>query len=81
MLLDKDFDGLVTHLHTLVSQVKDSIAIKMGVLRLIAINMQLNGEISHEHVAILLGLIEKEDGLICTAYADFDVGPSDYHNG
>ena len=80
MLLDKDFDGLVTHLHTLVSQVKDSIAIKMGVLRLIAINMQLNGEFSHEHVAILLGLIEKEDGLICTAYADFDVGPSDYHN-
>lgn len=80
MLLDKDFDGLVTHLHTLVSQVKDSIAIKMGVLRLIAINMQLNGEISHEHVVILLGLIEKEDGLICTAYADFDVGPSDYHN-
>lgn len=80
MLLDKDFDGLVTHLHTLVSQVKDSIAIKMGVLRLIAINMQLNGEISHEHVAILLGLIEKEDGLICTAYADFDVGLSYCHN-
>ena len=80
MLLDKDFDGLVTHLHTLVSQVKDSIAIKMGVLRLIAINMQLNGEISHEHVAILLGLIEKEDGLICTAYADFDVGFDRCHN-
>lgn len=73
MLLDKDFDGLVTHLHTLVSQVKDSIVIKKGVLRLITINMQLNGEISHQHVAVLLSLIEKEDGLICTAYADFDV--------
>ena len=42
---------------------------------LIAINMQLNNEISHSHVAVLLSLIEKEDGLICAAYADFEVRP------
>ena len=75
LLLDKDFDGLVTHLHALVNQVKDSFPIKLGVLRLIAINMQLNNEISHSHVAVLLSLIEKEDGLICAAYADFEVRP------
>ena len=52
---------------------KDTTAIKMDILRLITFNMQMNKEITYEHVNILLSLIGKEDGLICSAYNQFEV--------
>lgn len=73
LLLDGDYDALSKHLHTLVLQVKDTTAIKMDILRLITFNMQMNKEITYEHVNILLSLIGKEDGLICSAYNQFEV--------
>ena len=72
-MLDNDMEALCHHLHTLVSQMKDSTAVKMDILRLITLNMQLNKEIRSQHVAILLSLISKEDGLICSAYNIFEV--------
>lgn len=72
-MLDNDLDALCRHLHTLISQVKDSTTVKMDILRLITLNMQMNKELTYEHVAILLSLIGKEDGLICAAYNLFEV--------
>ena len=72
-MLDNDMEALCHHLQTLVCQMKDSIAVKMDILRLITLNMQINKEIHYQHVAILLSLISKEDGLICSAYNIFEV--------
>ena len=73
-MIENDREALNRHLHLLVSQVKDSTAIKMGVLRLIAVNMQMNKELSYAHTSVLLNLIQQEDGLVCDAYMQFDVG-------
>lgn len=73
-MIENDREALNRHLHLLVSQVKDSTSIKMGVLRLIAVNMQMNKEISYAHTSVLLNLIQQEDGLVCDAYMQFDVG-------
>lgn len=72
-MLDKDYPSLCNHLHTLILQVKDSTAVKIDILRLITLNMQMNKELTYEHVSILLSLIKKEDGLICSAYNKFEV--------
>lgn len=72
-MLDNDIEALCRHLKALVSQMKDSTTVKMDILRLITLNMQMNKEITYQHVATLLTLIGKEDGLICSAYNTFEV--------
>lgn len=47
--------------------------IKMGVLRLITVNMRMNKELSYAHTSVLLNLIQQEDGLVCDAYKQFEV--------
>ena len=61
------------HLHLLVNKVKDMTVIKMGVLRLITVNMRMNKELSYAHTSVLLNLIHQEDGLVCDAYKQFEV--------
>lgn len=70
--MDNDIPALNEHLHTLVSQVKESTTVKMDILRLIVHNMQINKEITCEHAAVLLSLIQNEDGLVCSAYMAFE---------
>lgn len=70
--MDNDIPALNQHLHTLVSQVKESTTVKMDILRLIVYNMQINKEITYEHAAVLLSLIQNEDGLVCSAYMAFE---------
>ena len=70
--MDNDIPALNEHLHTLVSQVKESTTVKMDILRLIVSNMQINKEITSEHAAVLLSLIQNEDGLVCSAYMAFE---------
>ena len=72
LLMDNDIPALNQHLHTLVSQVKESTTVKMDILRLIVYNMQINKEITYEHAAVLLSLIQNEDGLVCSAYMAFE---------
>lgn len=73
LMLDNDMEALHHHLKALVSQMKDSTAVKMDILRLITLNMQMNKELTYQHVATLLSLISQEDGLICSAYNSFEV--------
>lgn len=72
LLYENDYPGLNRHLH-LVNKVKDMTVIKMGVLRLITVNMRMNKELSYAHTSVLLNLIQQEDGLVCDAYKQFEV--------
>ena len=73
LLYENDYPGLSRHLHLLVNKVKDMTVIKMGVLRLITVNMRMNNELSYAHTSVLLNLIHQEDGLVCDAYKQFEV--------
>lgn len=73
LLYEEDYAALNRHLHLLVNKVKDMTVIKMGVLRLITVNMQMNKELSYAHTSVLLNLIHQEDGLVCDAYQQFEV--------
>ena len=44
----------------------------MDILRLITSNMQKNKELSYAHAAVLLSLIQNEDGLVCSAFMAFE---------
>ena len=73
LLYENDYPGLNRHIHLLVNKVKDMTVIKMGVLRLITVNMRMNKELSYAHTSVLLNLIHQEDGLVCDAYKQFEV--------
>lgn len=74
LLVEGDLHSLECHLHQIVAQARNFTEIKMGVLQHIVVNMQVNNEITSENASILMNLIKQEDGLVCEAYTQFEVG-------